>query len=53
MTTRRNQSVGLPVHKGEALDILRIKLESIRLEVMKNKSMRNMFQMMMIAMVQS
>jgi hypothetical protein len=43
----------LSTHIKEVPDILRIELESIRLEVMKNKNMRNMFQMMMIAKVQS
>ena len=53
MTTRRSPSVVLSTHKGGAPDILKIELESIRLEVMRSKSMRNMYQMMMIAMVQS
>jgi hypothetical protein len=54
MTTRRNPSVLLTL-KGEAPDILRwmIKLESIRLEVMRSKSMKNMFPMMTLAMVRS
>lgn len=43
----------LSTHIREVPDILRIELESIRLEVMRSKSMRNMFQMMMIAKVQS